>query len=71
MIKAADFLGDSVPSRQQQEPWRWTLGALPSGSDTVCALRTQAPGARTVHLPDRRAKPLGVILVHHVYERHG
>lgn len=30
MMKVADFLGDSVSTRQQQEPWRWTLrGFLP------------------------------------------
>lgn len=28
MMKVADFLGDSIPSRQQQEPWRWTLRAF-------------------------------------------
>ena len=61
MIKVADLLGDSVPSRQQQEPWRWTLRTFPSGSDTERALRTQAPGALSAPLRNGKTMSLWVI----------
>lgn len=63
MMKVADFLGGSVASRQQQKPWRWTLRAFPSGSDTGRAPRTQAPGALGAHLQNGKTKPLWVICV--------
>lgn len=58
MMKAAYFLGDSVPSRQQQEGWRWTLRAFPSGFDTEHALRIQGPGAMGAHLQNGKTKSL-------------
>ena len=60
-MKVADFLGNSILSRQQLEPWRWTLRAFPSGSDTERALRTQAPGALGPHLQNGKTKSLWVI----------
>lgn len=45
VMKVANFLRDSVPGRQQQEPWRGTLGTFPSGIEQV--LRPWGPGSCT------------------------
>lgn len=67
MMKVADFLGDSVPSGQQQEPWGWTPRAFPSGSDTERDLRIRAPGALGAHLQNGKTESPRVIWVHHIF----
>lgn len=67
VIKVADFMRDSIPCRQQQEPWRWTWGPVLSGSDTEYTLRSQALGA-VVHLLNRKPKSLwGILANAHIY----
>lgn len=61
MMKGGDFLGDSVPSRQQLEPRRWTLKTFPSDFDTELALRTQASGPLGAHLQHAKTRSLWVI----------
>lgn len=66
VIKVADFTGDSIPCRQQQEPWRWTRGPVPSRSDNECTLRSQALGA-DVHLPIESPSDFGAFWLLFIY----